>query len=429
MKNKSTVYYALILLGLTLITQMFSSYNYSYYVDEIALISLQQASIAKIIFLLFDAGNDVLFGYLSEKFSFKLGKRKTWLIFGLPLFCVAFFFTFAIDAETTLSNSQVLLYYIFITITFDNFSSLLYVNHSALFPVLFSNDEERTKASSLNRFLEIIGTSIIFISAPILKEKLGYMTTCVIYIIIFLIIMTIALMNLKEPIDKTPKQKQEKFNFKQALKDVRKNKSFLWYMISSASFLTILGTLITILPFLVKYTMKITGTQQTIVTAIGFLCVAISFKGWSHLIKKKGHRYAYKMSFILLPIITFLLGSSFNFWSTLIAFTFSMPFVGGMLMTPDLMMADIIDEDFQKHHIRREAALMSMASFVRRFSLLIAAALIMLISSFCGYQDGSNPGTNPELSFRLITMVFLPCVACIGTIASQIYLKLSASQN
>ena len=71
MKNKTTIYYSLILLALSLVTQMFTSYNYSYYVDEVALISLSQASLAKVIFLVFDGLNDLIFGYLSDKFSFK----------------------------------------------------------------------------------------------------------------------------------------------------------------------------------------------------------------------------------------------------------------------------------------------------------------------------------------------------------------------
>ena len=66
MNKKKIIFYACILLGLTLINQMFSSYNYSYYVDEAALITLQQASLAKVIFLCFDGLNDLFFGYLSD---------------------------------------------------------------------------------------------------------------------------------------------------------------------------------------------------------------------------------------------------------------------------------------------------------------------------------------------------------------------------
>ncbi len=430
MKNKLIIYYAIILLALTIVNQMFTSYNYSYYVDEAALITLQQASLAKIIFLCFDGLNDLLFGYLSDKFSFKKGKRKTWLIFGLPLLSASFLFTFAIDAEMNFSTFQFFLYYIFITIMFDNFSSLMYVNYNALFPLLFQTNDERTKASSLKHLLEIIGAGIVLLTAPILKERIGYLNTCLIYVLLMIFLMSISLMHINEPDSFSSEPvKEEKFTFKNTWQAVFQNKAFIWYLISTASFLTILGTLITILPFLIKYTMKISGIQQTIITALAFIVVVFSLKGWTKLIKKKGHRYAYQWSFYLLPLVIFVLSCSFNFWSTLIAVIVCAPFIGGLLITPDLMMADIIDEDFRKHHVRREAALMSISSFVRRLALIVAAVILMLVSSFGGYQDGSNPGANPEVTFRIISMVFLPLVALIGTIAAKIYLKLSAAQN
>ncbi len=430
MKNKLTIYYAVILLALTLVNQMFTSYNYSYYVDEAALITLQQASLAKIIFLCFDGVNDLLFGYLSDKFSFKKGKRKTWLIFGLPLLSASFLFTFAIDAETSFSTFQFFIYYIFITIMFDNFSSLMYVNYNALFPLLFQSNDERTKASSLKHLFEIVGAGVVLLTAPILKEKLGYLNTCLIYVVLMIILMTVSLMNINEPNRFLSDDiKEEKFTFKNTWNAVFQNKAFIWYLISTASFLTILGTLITILPFLIKYTMKITSIEQTIITAIAFIVVIFSLKGWTRVIKKKGHRYAYQWSFTLLPLVIFVLSCSFNFWTTLLSVIICAPFIGGLLITPDLMMADIIDADFHKYHVRREAAMMSISSFVRRIALIVAAVLLMLVSSFGGYQDGANPGSNPEITFRIITMVFLPLVAIIGTVASRIYLKLSAAQN
>lgn len=430
MKNKDIIYYAIILLALTLVNQMFSSYNYAYYVDEAALITLQQASFAKIIFLIFDGLNDLLFGYLSDKFSFKNGKRKTWLIFGLPLLSASFFFTFFVDNEMAFSSFHFFLYYIFITTMFDNFSSLMYVNYNALFPILFQTDELRAKASTWKHLFEIIGTGIVLLSAPILKEHFGYLKTCLIYSLTMIGLMTVSLMNIKEPnYYKNENLYEAKFTFKETWTAVFDNKPFIWYLISTASFLTILGTLITILPFLVKYTMKITSVQQIIVTAIAFMVIIISLKGWNYIINKKGHRFAYQWSFALLPLAIFLLSCTFNFISTIIMIILALPLVGGLLITPDLLMADIIDDDYHHYHVRREAALMSISSFVRRLSLIIAAITLMLISSFGGYQDGSNPGSNPEITFRLISMIFLPFIAFIGTISSQIYLRLSAAQK
>lgn len=428
MNKKKIIFYACILLGLTLINQMFSSYNYSYYVDEAALITLQQASLAKVIFLCFDGLNDLFFGYLSDKFAFKTGKRKTWLVFGLPLFCVSFLLTFAVDSEMNLSSTQFFLYYIFITTMFDNFSSLMYVNYNALYPAIFLSEEERTSASSYKHIFEILGTGIVFLSAPILKEKLGYLTTCAIFSAISILIIMVSLMNVSEPTNRDIGTKQ-KFSFASTWKAAFKNKGFIWYLLSNASFLIILGTLVTILPFLMKYTLKINGIQQSIVTGVAFVLLFFSLKGWTRVIKKKGHRYAYLWSFRLLPLVIFVLASAFNFWTTLIAVLLAAPCLGGILITPDLMMAEIIDRDYQKYHVRREAVLMSISSFARRLSLIIAALLLMLISSFSGYQDGANPGNHPELTFRLITMVFLPIIGLIGTISAQIYLKVTAEEN
>lgn len=429
MKNKTAIYYSLILLALSLVTQMFTSYNYSYYVDEIALISLSQASFAKVIFLLFDGINDLFFGYLSDKLSFKSGKRKPWLIFGLPLFSVAFLFTFYLNKDTSLNNEQVFIYYLFITILFDNFSSLMYVNYNAMFVSLFEDTKERTNASSLKHVFELIGTGLALVTAPILKEYVGYLGTCVIYISICIIIIMISLMNIKENKATASIIKERKFSFKSTWKQVVSNKPFIWYLISTASFLTIMGTLVTILPFLIKYTLHLNSVEQIIIIFIAFIMIIFSFKGWTILINKKGHRFAYKMSFIFLPFVVFLLASSFNFLSTLINVIVSVPFIGGLLITPDLIMAEIIDQDFKKHQIHREAALMSISSFVRRIAFVIAALLLMLVSSFSSYQDGTNPGNNPEFTFRLISMIILPIIGGIGTLASSIYLRYSEDQN
>lgn len=430
MKNKTVIYYSLILLALSLVSQMFTSYNYSYYVDEMALISLGQASFAKVIFLLFDGINDLLFGYLSDKFSFKSGKRKPWLVFGLPLFSITFLFTFYISKDTSLNNVQIFLYYLFITIMFDNCSSLMYVNYNAMFVTLFEDNESRTKASSLKHIFELIGTGIALITAPIIKEYVGYLGTCVIYISLAIILIMIALMNIRETkYSYVNKTKSQKFTFKETWNHVIKNKAFLWYLISTATFLTILGTLVTILPFLVKYTLHLNSVEQIIIIFITFIMIMISFKYWAKVITKKGHRFAYKMSFIFLPFVVFILASSFNFISTLINVIVSVPFIGGLLITPDLIMAEIIDNDYNEHHIHREAALMSISSFVRRVAFVIAALMLMLISSFSSYQDGTNPGDNPELTFRIISMLFLPFIGGLGTLSSTIFLHYSEEYN
>ena len=179
----------------------------------------------------------------------------------------------------------------------------------------------------------------------------------------------------------------------------------------------------TILPFLVKYTLRITPIQQSILTIVASVIILLSMKIWSYLIQKNGVENVFKFSFIIFPIIVFTLGCSFNFISALIFIILCCPFIGSYLILPDLVMANIIDEDKKRHHQSREGTLLSIASFTRRIALLVAAVILMIASSLFGYIDGENPGDNPSLCFKIISVVFLPLVAIIGSIASRFYIK------
>ena len=422
MKKNNPFFYALILLAITLVSQMFTNYNYSYFVDDMSLITLRQASFAKIIFLFFDGLNDVIFGFLSDKLKHKNIKRKTWIGFTMPLFCSALVLTYALDNTMKFSNSQFLLYYIGITVLFDVFSSIMSVNFNSLFPTLYKDQTERTKVSSLTHIFEIAGIGVIFLLVPIIKDKIGFLNTSLIISILVIILLTISLINIEEK-DKDTLLEKEKPSFIQTLKDVIKNKPFVYYVITSCSFQTILGTLVTILPFLVKYTLRITPVQQSILTIVASVIILLSMKIWSYLIQKNGVENVFKFSFIIFPIIVFTLGCSFNFVSALIFIILCCPFIGSFLILPDLVMANIIDEDKKRYHQSREGTLLSIASFTRRIALLVAAVILMIASSLFGYIDGENPGDNPSLCFKIISVVFLPLVAIIGSIASRFYIK------
>lgn len=427
MRKTKPIYFALVLLGLTLVTQMFHGYNYAYYVEEQSLISMTQASIAKIVFIICDGVNDVFFGFLSEKASFKKGKRKTWLYMAMPLMTVSLILTYIVNNNTPFSNAQFFLYYLFITVTFDNISSIMYVNYNSLYPVVFNEEKERTKASSLMHLMEISAIGLWALFTPILKSWIGYVGTSVIFSIIFLIILIFCLHNIHEPLSNN--QEKKKFSIKKVYKEVLKNKKFVYFNLASASFLSILSTVVTILPFMTKYVFHVNSYQTMIVTILIFVIALIGIKVWTIVIKKKGYRFAYKIAFILYPIGVTLITMSFNFWSTIVFCSIGLPLLGGVLITPDIAMAALIDKDREKYKEHREAAILSINSFFRRFTLLLVAGIIMIIASSFGYINGENPGQNPDLAFRIISSLCLPAIAIVGSIFAHLFAKAAFADN
>lgn len=87
------VRYSSYVFGLTLLGQLFIIYSMSYFVQE-GMITFFLASVAKIIMVMCDGANDVIFGFLSEKTKSRWGKKTSmdcWRnAFFLFLYCFYF---------------------------------------------------------------------------------------------------------------------------------------------------------------------------------------------------------------------------------------------------------------------------------------------------------------------------------------------------
>jgi len=98
---------------------------------------------------------------------------------------------------------------------------------------------------------------------------------------------------------------------------------------------------------------------------------------------------------------------------------------GGVLLTPDMILAEIIDIDRLKYHVSREAALGSMGTFLSRTSVIIAAIVTALLTASFGYKSGANPGPNPAMAFQVTFGIMLAVIGLLGTLFASLYVKIS----
>ena len=103
--------YALGIFGLSMVSQLYHSYNYSFYVDELGL-AISLATLTKVIFIAFDAINDMVLARLSDKTETKRGKRTPWLLYCAPYFAVALIISYLPDKSFDKSLLFVLPYHI-----------------------------------------------------------------------------------------------------------------------------------------------------------------------------------------------------------------------------------------------------------------------------------------------------------------------------
>ncbi|MCI2068181.1 MAG: MFS transporter [Bacilli bacterium] len=427
-KKTSPLGFAFFLFGLTLITQLFHAYNYPYY-NLNGLIDIAWASVAKIIFVIADWLNDLIFGALSEKTKSKYGKRIPWLIWGSFFIPLTVILTYVVNQGTPFSPVGFAIYYIIISVAFENASTVMFTNYVALYPTLFVTNNERSKTSAYKHIFEALAMAGCYMLTPLLRDdlKLSYVSIGFIYSAVFFISLFIMLKSSRISDDvKAEKDDINNFNIKDTLKDAFTDKGFIFFNLAQSCFSAVLALVVTLYKMYFTYVLGgVQGIQESIIFGCLFGSVLIFIPFWKFIIGKIGFLKVWVLAYCLLPIflLTFLLPNSYA--TALPVFSLVGVVYGALMISPDMIYAEIIDIDRIKHHMSREAALGSIANLIGRFSVILSTIATIILTQFTGYESGENPGTNPALTFRLAFGVMMPIIALIGTIFAFLYVKAS----
>ena len=131
----SPIAYGLGSFGLESTYKVFWGFYVFFYVDGLGL-AVALAAIINVIYAIWDAANDPLVGYLSDNTRSRLGRRRPWLLTGLPFYVSFLVLTYAVPGA--FRQGQPLFFYAMaIILLFETAYTVMSVNYNALFPELF----------------------------------------------------------------------------------------------------------------------------------------------------------------------------------------------------------------------------------------------------------------------------------------------------
>lgn len=389
------------MLALSILGQSFASLYTYYYIDILGL-GLGLATAARVVMMVWDAINDPMAGYLSDKFKPKrFGKRRSWLIFASPLVIIGFILLFS-PPNFVIADKIKLAIWMFIFLMFyETFITLHYVNYETVYPEIYTNDKIRSKAESFKVGCEMVGVLISAVLPMALYVAFGPKVMALITSGIFLIIYSLCLLSMKENrlrlevID-------EKKNIIKELKKTFKDKSFLAFNISNALAQTVNALLATLMLFYAKYSLGITEEEAIILMAISFAPVVFLVIGWNYFIIKTGVKRAWRFSLIFYAFMCVpLLFAKGLIMGSIAGFCVAIG-MAGYLVTPGVMRGRIIDSDRERNGEDREGIISSVASFTRQLSGIISVFLFFIVGLFTGYKSGADVGNYPDITFRIL---------------------------
>ncbi len=93
----------------------------------------------------------------------------------------------------------------------------------------------------------------------------------------------------------------------------------------------------------------------------------------------------------------------------------------------DLVGAKIMDEDTQKHNVRREGIISSAMGFMNRLNGLITALAFTLVFTIYSFESGDNPGPTPDKAANFLMTLF-PIVLMIISLAFSFFIKFEKTE-
>lgn len=172
--KKVEFWYPLIMFGLGLCHQVVTQWAVFYYAPPPggqAFLLVGQVGIAMVIGRIVDALSDPLIAYYSDRSRFSLGRRKPFIIIGVPFFLFSFVFLWMPPVQV-LSSLNFLWVLALLAIFFFSYS-LIAVPYLALLPELARGEKERVKLSALQGIAYGAGAGLGFLASTFLAPVLG----------------------------------------------------------------------------------------------------------------------------------------------------------------------------------------------------------------------------------------------------------------
>ena len=167
--QNSPIAYGLGSFGLESLYIVFAGYYMFYYIDELGL-AVASAAIINVVYGFWDAVDDLLVGFLSDNTSTRWGRRRPWLVSGLPFYVGLLILVYAVP-QPFLRGNALFWYALVVVLLFEAARTVMSVNYSALFPELFQNLQERARAISYLGGLATLGELIGFTVPPLIYAK------------------------------------------------------------------------------------------------------------------------------------------------------------------------------------------------------------------------------------------------------------------
>lgn len=349
------------------------------------------AAVVWLIFGLWNAINDPLFGYISDRTRSRLGRRIPYIRYGAPIFALSFIASW-IDwpgshSDQTLMFIQMLLLLFVFDALYTAIATSIYIMP---YEMAVSN-KARSGIYLWKILFMVFSTAVPLVLIPIIQPGPGQDAAN------FRWIMTAFGVGMGAVVfastffyhEKHFQQEEEQFSFLRSIKACFTNYAFIIFEVLSFTVIYVqTGLMQGVLYYFDE--LKVPAVSLYIALAVGVVVgVIVWVKGREAWGVKKSMQLM-TLFFAMGCFLIVLLGRQL-IPAAVAFFLLGTGFAGGMYLIP-LMNGDVIDQDEHRTGLRREGMYAGVNSFITKPAISIAQAVFLNILAAYGYDQALGKG-------------------------------------
>jgi GPH family glycoside/pentoside/hexuronide:cation symporter len=423
-------------LGVALSYQAFGTYIQFLYIDILGL----KASLVGLgwsLYGIWNAVNDPLAGHLSDRTRSRWGRRRPWIASAfIPL--GLFFYLVWVPPSPILRDGQapLFVYFMGVVLAFDLLWTIVVINWTAVFPEMVPEPHDRAGVSGWRQFFSVLGLLVGVALPPVLvgADWSGRGTMALLLAVIVSLTFGMALVAIREPPAAESHQTLDL-----AMLASWKSRAFRWFLVANLHKELIYSLLTATVPFWAKYVLRIDSPvmvggvslapelQTSLLLGSAFIMALPALPLWTAAARRIGARRAWQFAQVAFALAMAGVLSSCDFLQAVMAMSLAGLGLAGLLVLPDLLISDVIDEDETVTGGRREGMYFGLNGLVIRLAFTLqglATGTILHLTRYVGSSPENLYPTQPPAALIGIRalMAGLPILASVVVIlALQAY--------
>lgn len=418
-------------IGPPILFHSIGAYLIYFYTDLVRLDTRLVGLAFAISYGVWNAINEPLVGWLSDRTRTRWGRRIPYILFGTPIMLLFFILVWSppVGGKPLAMpyNLVIFFYFVLVIAFFDLFFTAVGVPYVSLFPEMFEELKERTEVSTYRQVAAMIGCILGFGGMSALAAALagrfgtfiGWTGAAIILGLIGAVAFWVSLLGSRE---------RREFIMEKALpltaafKATFTNFSFLTFVGAALMIGYIWSWLSAMVPFFTKYIIGATEAEMAYLFLAMFLTSILFYPLWRVIAHRLGSKRTLAIAVTLFVIFILPVLVVANLTQALVMFLLLGVANSGITLVREILLSDVIDEDELRTGVRREGNYFGVMAFIERFALVLIGGSTVVVLRLSGYVPGLVPqAASTVLGMRIGIFIFPVLALLLFLLALKFY--------